>query len=115
MDGAAKEEVTGTPFGFSFLGFRFSRLPFCSRFAITASIVDTLKWPGAASGVAPGLAADGSWPSGDELDQVVRQRSLSLAGGLAAVALPNAGSPLRIIIDKLNAGAFKGAIPLIQR
>jgi len=30
----AKEETTGASFGFSFLGFRFSRLPFCSRFAM---------------------------------------------------------------------------------
>jgi hypothetical protein len=37
LGGAPKEETTGAPFGFSFLGFRFSRLPFCSRFAITAS------------------------------------------------------------------------------
>jgi len=39
LDCAAKEDITGTPFGFSFLGFRFSRLPFCSRLAIATSLV----------------------------------------------------------------------------
>ena len=34
---APKEETAGTSFGFSFFGFRFSRLPFCSRFAIALS------------------------------------------------------------------------------
>jgi len=34
---APKEETTGAPLGFSFLGFRFSRLPFCSRFAMAHS------------------------------------------------------------------------------
>jgi len=35
LDGMPNEEFTGPGFGFSFLGFRFSRLLFCSRFAIT--------------------------------------------------------------------------------
>jgi hypothetical protein len=37
LDGTPKEETTGAPFGLSFFGFFFSRLPLCSRFAITTS------------------------------------------------------------------------------
>ena len=37
LDGTPKEETTGAPFGFSFSGFFFSRLLFCSRLAIARS------------------------------------------------------------------------------
>jgi hypothetical protein len=35
LDGMPNEEITGPGFGFAFLAFLFSRLLFCSRFAIT--------------------------------------------------------------------------------
>ena len=37
IDCAANGETAGASFGFSFLGFRFSRLLLCSRFAMTLS------------------------------------------------------------------------------
>jgi hypothetical protein len=39
LDWAPKVEITGPAFGFSFLGFRFSRLLLCSRFAIALSFI----------------------------------------------------------------------------
>jgi hypothetical protein len=38
------EEVTGPAFGFSFLGFLFSRLLLCSRFAIGLSFARLFNW-----------------------------------------------------------------------
>jgi hypothetical protein len=42
LDGTPKEETTGAPFGLSFFGFFFSRLLFCSRLAMTASLAAAL-------------------------------------------------------------------------
>jgi hypothetical protein len=44
FDGAPKA-AAGAPFGFSFFGFLFSRLPFCSRFAIALSFTAASDLP----------------------------------------------------------------------
>ena len=49
VDGMPNEEVTGPGFGFSFLGFRFSRLLFCSRFAMTGHLSDWVHFRFAAA------------------------------------------------------------------